>query len=229
MMSLRTLKLLGTSSLLFGLLALPAPHLASADALLDAAEGGLVQTAFGAYKAAILEDNGEAAASLVTENTIEYFESTKELALYGTPEELQERSLTDRMQIVFFRHRIPLEKLQELSGREIFIYAVDRGWVGKNSVSPISLGELTLDGERAEAPAQVNGQPVPFDLHFAKEGDAWKLDLVPLLAVGDSAFHQVAEQRGLTGDELILQLLTSVSGEEVTDGIWQPPLTRQGS
>ena len=227
MISTRNLKTLGTSTLLCGLAVLLPPPPAGADALLDLAEGSAIQTTFGAYKAAILEDQGEAAAKLVTQNTLDYFREAKELALYGTASELQERTLTDRMQIAYFRHRIPLETLQELSAAEIFQYAVDRGWVGKNSVTPISLGDLEVEDGRAQAQALVNGQPVPFHLYFAKESDSWKLDLVPLLGVGDSAFHQLAEQRGITGDDLILQLLSAVSGVEVGKDIWDPPLSRE--
>ncbi len=228
MTSFRTLKVLGTYALLFGFLALLPANSARGDALLDLAEGDRIQAVFAAYKTAILADQGEAAVKLVTQNTIDYFREAKELALYGSMTELQQRSLTDRMQIAYFRHRIPLDKLQELTPEGIFQYAVERGWIGKNSVAPVSLGDPEVTDGRAKAQALVNGEAVPFHLHFAKEGDFWKLDLVPLLAIGNDAFHQMAEQRGITGDDLILQLLSAASGTEVSKDIWQPLLSREG-
>ncbi|MCB1036767.1 MAG: hypothetical protein KDD47_23275 [Acidobacteria bacterium] len=226
MISLRTLKLSAAACLLAAVTAIPG-HRAAADALLDAAAGSEIQTVFGAYKAAIIENNGQEALKLVSRNTIEYFERTRDLALYGQPAEIQEHTLTDRLQIAHFRVRIPVETLKNFSAEQLFVYTAEHGWLGGNSISPVSLGELSLDGDSAEAGALVNGQPVPFKVHFHREDGAWKLDLVALLAVGDSALHQRAEQSAITGDDLILRILSGATGSEVTDSVWQPLLARE--
>ncbi len=200
---------------------------ATASAQFDPIVTGLeVQETFRAFKTAILEDDGEAATKLVSQGTIEYFATAQDLALYGTPESREKRSLTDRLQITLLRHRVPLSQLRSLSPEGLFAHAVEHGWVTKRSIGPMDVGVVRLEDGAALAKAAVNAQPSELDLRFVFEQKSWKLDLLPMLAVGDEKFSALAEQQQLTGEQLILGILGRVTGSEVSSAIFQPPLSR---
>ncbi|MCH9649901.1 MAG: hypothetical protein K0U98_16805 [Deltaproteobacteria bacterium] len=193
----------------------------------DAIQTGLdIQEAFRAYQTAVLEDQGSDAAKLVSQGTIAYFEDAREMALYGTLDELESRTFTDRLQIVLLRHRVPLKKLETFSPEEIFAFAVDNGWVGKRSIGTLDVGTVRLEGGAAMGQALRETQPTDLELRFVYEEENWKLDLLPLLAVGNERFSQLAEQQQLTGEELILGIIGNVTGSEVSRSIFDPPLTR---
>lgn len=193
----------------------------------DAIQAGLdIQEIFRAYQTAVLEDKGADAAELVSQGTIAYFEDAREAALYGTLDDLESRTFTDRLQIVLLRHRVPLNKLETLSPKEIFGFAVDNGWVGKRSIGTLSVGAVRLEGGAAMGQALRDAQPTDLELRFVYEEESWKLDLLPLLAVGNEKFSQLAEQQQLTGEELILGIVGNVTGSEVSRSIFDPPLTR---
>ncbi len=113
-----------------------------------------------------------------------------------------------------------------MSGRELVIYAIDRGWIGKGSVARIDIGEVTVDGDAATAVVVNRRGPSSQRFHFRKEDGLWKFDLVQLLALAEQAFEFMAAAQDLERDEFAERMLEEVSGKPVGPEIWQPPLER---
>ncbi|HUR57302.1 MAG TPA: hypothetical protein VM029_06310 [Opitutaceae bacterium] len=187
-----------------------------------AAERDDVQAAFDGYKSAILSQDGARAAELVSERTLAEYQRYVDWARDADRETLQSLSLINRFQVIILRHRIPPEELRKLEGRTAFIYAVDHDWIGKNAVIRTSLGEIDASEGRATATVLIGGRKAPNRFQFIREKQQWRFDLLPLMQDSSVAFQALAKQRGIAEDELIFNLVETVSGKKVPEGIWNP-------
>jgi hypothetical protein len=181
-----------------------------------------VRVAFDSYKAAILEQRGNDAVELVTSRTIEEYQKYRDLALFAPRTEVQELSLLNRFQVAIIRHRVPVDLLDEMDGRALFVYAVDHDWIGKNGVIRLSIGEVDVASERATSVVTVGSKPTELRFQFRKERERWRFDLVYLMQVSNAALAQIIDAKGLSEDAVIFQLLEAVSGRKVEDSIWEP-------
>lgn len=182
-----------------------------------------VSTCFLSYRSAILDQNGEKAVKLLSQATIDEYQSYVDLALAAERQALEELSFINRMQVLILRHRIPVEVLRTLDGRSAIVHAVDRDWIGKDGVIRTELGKISIASRRATAEVEIGGRKVPSRFQFRQEDGAWKFDLVSLLRDTNLAMKQAARQAGMEEDEFLFTILESVSGKKVDDGIWTPP------
>jgi hypothetical protein len=197
----------------------------AAPALVQDQPAQAVRAAFDGYKTAILNNNGQHAVDHVSRSTFRYYEEMRDLALYGTEAEVKSLSTINIMQVLTMRHRVPTRELQGLSGTELVVYSIDRGWVGKDSVARLTIGEVTLNGELAFA-AGGTGGPAGVPIRFVREDGRWRLDLTHFIQLTSAAMDFLAAQRGVSREQLIFILLSAVSGRQVNESIWQPPLKR---
>ncbi|MEO3430093.1 hypothetical protein AAFN88_14630 [Pelagibius sp. CAU 1746] len=200
--------------LLFLLLPLPA----AAEPLDD------VKESFLAYKVAILEADGEAAASVVTQNSRDYFRNLANHALTLDRAGLHEIHLTDRLYAMLLRHNLDRTQLQQMSGDQIVSYAVDHGWIGRSGASQLRLGHYQIEGDRASGTIlRPDGLKSAFKMEFVREGGKWLLDLVALMDLTRTAFEYSVQQSGLGEDEFVLLMLEQGTGVKPGPEIWDPP------
>ena len=188
------------------------------------AEEKAVRDSFTSYKEAILSQRGSDAVENVNKATIDYYQRTKDLALRAPEQEVRNLSTYDKMMVLLFRHRLPLDLLSGMNGRELFSYGVNRGWIGREDVMESDLGTIRVSGEQASAQFVKAGKPLPLRYQFTKEGGQWKLDLTMLAPQIDLALKELIRQEGLSEEEFLFQTLEAVSGKKVSPQIWQPPL-----
>lgn len=187
-----------------------------------AGEPEAVVKSFQDYKSAILNQNGEAAVALVTKRTVEEYQRYVEWALTADRKTLQSLAFINRFQVLLLRHRIPADSLRQLDGRSVFVYAVDRDWIGKNGVIRTTLGKVDVANTRATAEVLIGGQSAPNRFQFSKENGTWKFDLIQVIRDADQALKAAARQNGMTEDEFMFSLIETVSGRKVADTIWAP-------
>lgn len=189
----------------------------------SASEELAVREAFEGYRQALIDKDGNQAASRVTSSTIDAYQDFRDQALMAEEGTVRSLSMANRMQVLLLRHRIDPAELEQMDGRAVFAYAVDREWVGKDGVVRIELHDIAVNGARATARVGVNGVTSAEVMHFRKEDGEWRFDLGPTLRRSDQVLQQLASQRGLTENEYLFSMITTLSGEQVTDAIWQPP------
>ncbi len=193
-----------------------------------AAQGGArseeasVRAVFEAYKSAILGKRGAEAATLLTRESVAYYDEMKALALRAPEASVRALSPTDKIVVLRMRHEIPVAELARMRGEALVAYAVDRGWIGASSVANSELGAVRVDGAVAAGEYVAGGQRTPISYRFAREGGAWKLDLQAIVRVGDAAFRQLIRSEGADEDEYVLGLLEAVSGRKPPPSVWQP-------
>jgi hypothetical protein len=185
-----------------------------------------VRDAFLGYKSAILAADGTTAVTHVSQSTINYFDEMQKLALHGTAADVRAQSLINQMQILLFRHRLEPQQVKGMSPRQLFVYGVDKGWIGKNSVVALEAGATEVSGDVATIEIVQSGKPTGLKFRFLRENGGWRLDLVPVLQLGNAALKLAAKQQGITEEFLILSLLESVSGKKVPPSIWDPLVPR---
>jgi hypothetical protein len=181
-----------------------------------------VREAFDGYKSAILAGDGKAAVQYVSQSTIDYFGEMQKLALHGAPADVRAQSMLNQLMILSLRHRLQPQQVKAMSPREILIYGVDNGWIGKTTVVGLEPGPVEISGNVGTIEILQAGKPSGVKFRFQREGGGWRIDLVPVLALGNTAMKMLAKQQGVTEEFLILSLLESVSGRKVPATIWDP-------
>ena len=181
-----------------------------------------VQQVFADYKSAILASSGDRAVDKLSQSTIDYYGEMRKLAVCESAETVKAESMVNRIQILSMRFRVPTETLVELSDREVVVYSVDQGWIGKGSVMKLDVGEVTIEGEEAQAEVVSNGEPTGIKFRFVKETEGWKFDLLSTIELTNQAFEQLAEVQGLKQDEFIFAVLEILESRTPTEDIWNP-------
>jgi hypothetical protein len=207
-----------------GLLALATVLTAPAHA--QTREQDEVKAAFESYKTAIMNDSGQEAAVLLSASTAAYFEQMRDLALYGSKEEIRRQSTINLMHVLTMRHRVPAERLAEMSGVTLLTFAIDQGWVGKNSVAALKVHRVYIAGSTAVADVASERSAARGQMRFIREDAGWRLDLLSVIKAGSAVLDQVAKQRGEPREDLVLDLLSATSGRQADSSIWQPPMER---
>jgi hypothetical protein len=181
-----------------------------------------VVRAFEGYKSAILNDDGEMAYSLVDENTKRWYDESLSNAISLTRDEIMALGTLDKMQVILVRHRIPARELLQMTGEDLFKYAVNNGWVGKNSVSGLQIGQIQITDNFATAAAKSNGEITPLSFHFYRQENRWRIDITEINKWGEAAFSSQIEESGESEIDYIFRLIQIVSGKPVQGNIWNP-------
>jgi hypothetical protein len=186
-------------------------------------EDTAVLNTFRGYKDAVLSGSGERAVNFVAKKTLDYYAELKDLALYGRAEQVKSLTLMDRLMIISLRHRIQPAALKAMSPKELFVYAVQNGWIGKDNVRRLDIDAVVISENSAKAAYRYDGQTVDLFFHFYKEDEGWKLDLLSVLRTGDAALQEALRSQGRDENEFIFTAIESVTGTPLPEGIWQPP------
>jgi hypothetical protein len=174
-----------------------------------------VTSTFNNYKIAILNDKGIAAYENVDNQTKQYYNQLREMAVFYNKSEIDKLGLLDKFQVIIMRHRIEKNKLINMSGKDLFIYAVNNGWVGKNGVSNLGIGTITINGNFAKAVVLSKGAPTPLNFHFYKDEQKWGLDIKEMTKLGEASFLKMLEKSGKSEYEFIFYLTHIVSKKPI--------------
>jgi hypothetical protein len=182
----------------------------------------LVQEAYNNYKSAILNDKGEEAVNYVDSRTIKYYGDILETVKSADKARINSLSLLDKLMVLIIRHKVPKEDILSFDGKQLLIFAIKNGMVGKSSVSNNSIGEVIIDKEFAKGQYISNGKTTNVSLHFYKEEGQWKIDLTSIFGIANLAFKQMIDKSGEDEDVVIFSVLESMTGKKPTEEIWQP-------
>ena len=187
-----------------------------------AREINAVRGALNDYRSAILSTRGEAAADLVSAATLTYYGRMRELALFGDSASVRRESFTDRLMVLVIRHRVPAESLLDMTSRELFVYAVEAGMIGRESVQRLEFGRVRMAGDSAGVEIEQAGTPSGTFFPVVREQGDWRVDLARMSELVDAALVAVAKQQRMSEDALLLFLIGGPSGGAVRPTIWRP-------
>ena len=181
-----------------------------------------ILTSFEAYKNAILTDQGEVASSFVDSRTMNYYSTILKKIKIADSLEVDSMGIIDKLTLLTMRRTVPSSELLDFDGKDLFIYAIDNGMVGKNNIVNAKLGNVTRNGDFAKAEFIVNGQKTPFFFHFYKEDNQWKIDITHLFSLGTVSLKKMIEDSGKTENDFILIILEALTGKKTSSSIWEP-------
>ncbi len=170
-----------------------------------------VRQAIEAYIVSLEARDPSGAIERVTHNTFAFYEDLRQLALAGTREQIEARSLMVALIVLELRSRLTRSELEQTDGRAVFERAIRQGLVGEN-LREINLDEVWIDdaGTRAEIRA---GEQALVWLRF--EDQRWKIDLPAMVAgLAPLLEAQVAEQIAADGRLRVAYALISAEREE---------------
>lgn len=181
-----------------------------------------VKGAFATYKKSILKGDGKAAVECIDARTITYYGKMLSLTLEADSAEVAGLDLMDKLTVLSLRHRLTRSEMEGFDGRQLFVYSIEKGMVGKNSVANVEMGEIIVEGGRARGQLVALGEESPLYFQFNKEDGRWKLDLTSLFGPTTEGLKQMLSDRGMTENEFIFQALEITTGKPVTNTIWFP-------
>jgi len=189
-------------------------------------EATAVKRGFAEYKAALKQRDGTRAAETVSHNSFDFYDRMRKLALSAPREELALLEGTERMLVLALRLQAPLDLLTSATPEELVAHAVSTETITDTGVARTELGEIRTEGELARGWVVVDGNPTQGVLQFVREGGRWKFDLEFAMQSSAGLIEAIAQQNGLTEDEVILKLLEQGVEQPVGPEIWQPPVPR---
>lgn len=188
-----------------------------------ATDAAAIQNVFSQYKEALLASDGSRAADLVSSRTIVYYEEILGLALNTPKRKLADLDFISKFMVLRIRHEFDKTTLAKMTGRELLILGVKRGWISKSSVS--NIGELThIKVRDDQASASIPVAPGLPAFYFHNESGQWKLDLLSSFELGNAAMKQEIAKSGLTEEQFILRALAMLSPKNVDERILSGPL-----
>jgi hypothetical protein len=180
-----------------------------------------IRNCFTAYKSSILEYNGIEAVKHVNSTTIDYYGEMKDFALTGSRELVEKLSITDKMMVLIIRLYVEPRLLSKMTPEELFVFAVDEGLIGEDATSA-GLGDIDISENIAIAQHTHNGQKSSHSWRFEKQGEEWRVDLTSIFPATESLLNDLINESGMSEDEFIFMILEVISGNKVSDDIWEP-------
>lgn len=186
----------------------------------QAKEKKLVKKAFEDYKHAILTDKGTLAVTFVDSRTIQYYSNILKNVKSSDSAIVSSLPLMDKIMVFSIRHRATNEEIKSFDGKSLLIYAINKGMVGKNSVTSNTIGDVVVDGNFAKGQLINNGQEMPIYFHFYKEDEKWKVDLTSVFAIANQAMKQMINNSGQSENEYVFELLEIITNKKPGREIW---------
>jgi hypothetical protein len=181
-----------------------------------------IQKVFENYKSAILNDKGIEALNFVDSRTIAYYDDIIKKIKTADSITIESYTILDKLMVLAIRHSASQEEIMNMNGKSLFVYAIDNGMVGKNSVQNNSIGRVQIDDAFATGQFLVNGQETSINFHFYLENNNWLIDLTSIFPISTTAFKQMISSSGKTENETLLMILELMTGEKPTNSIWHP-------
>ena len=181
-----------------------------------------IQDVFTQYKKALLEGDGPKAADLMSAQTIAFYEGIVGHSLNTPASKLADLDFLAKFMVLRIRLEFDKAEITKMTGRELLILGVNKGWISKASVSEIGeLVSIKVDGWKATA-AMPAAPAIPI-FHFLKESGRWRLDLLSSFELANAAIGQEVEKSGLTEEQFIMRTLSVLSSKKVDDRILSVP------
>ncbi len=187
----------------------------------------LVEASFERYRQAIMSAQADAAYAEINEKTRQYYVDMLDKVMYLSAAETSSLTVLEKIFIAQSRHRIAPETLQQFDGEKYFKYAVEQGWIGKDSVANASLGNISVSGDSATSQFIKQDKTLPFGFSFSREQGDWKIDLVSILPVSNLALQHMINNAEADEQSIIFQIVETLSGEPVDESVWNPPFSRE--
>jgi hypothetical protein len=180
-----------------------------------------IRACYDNYFAALKAGEGDKAAELVDSNTLAHFDRMLGLARTADSVTVSGLDAMDKLTVLSMRTQIPPEQLSSLNARAALARSVSDGMMANEGPEGLTLGTVTVDGDKASAPLKMYGFPTPANFSFQREEGNWRIDLTSLFDLSRKAFEQMGGS-GAEGNAALMQMLEDNIGSAVPPTVWHP-------
>jgi hypothetical protein len=181
-----------------------------------------VRDAFEAYRAAALARDGKRARALLDRKTVETYQEYLTLARTVDRAGLKRLDWMGKFMVLRLRHEFDRKTLDAMTGDSLLVLSIERGWISDASVREAKIGEVRLDGARANMSlAQQPKTPIFF---FVQEPDGWKFSLWKTFPLGEFVLQKAFEESGAK-DEIVwvVSLIEALSPKRFDNALIDGP------
>jgi hypothetical protein len=180
-----------------------------------------IRACYDNYFAALKAGEGDKAAELVDSKTLEHFDRMLDLARTADSTTVSGLDAMDKLTVLSMRSQIPAEQMRDLDARAALARSVSDGMMANEGPEGLTLGTVTVDGDKASAPLKMYGFPTPANFSFQREDGTWRIDLTSLFDLSRQAFEQMSGS-GAEGNAALIQMLEENLGGPVPATVWHP-------
>ena len=182
-----------------------------------------IHEAFAELQTACKHLDGPGTRARLGSETKAYWVRLRELALHANKEELQSEGPTVRLSVFVLRVKAGYEPIGELDEDGMIDYALRQGLFGRTMIVGKQLGELEIDGDRAECAVTEAGEPKNIRFAFVREDGIWRFDQTPIFEATNEIWStKIGREPDLDVDAYLFFLVGNATGNGGTDELWKP-------
>jgi hypothetical protein len=181
-----------------------------------------VREAFDAYRAAVLVRDGKRARALLDRKTVETYQEYITLARTVDRAGLKRLDWMGKLMVLRLRHEFDRKTLDTMTGESLLVLSIERGLISDASVREAKIGEVRIDGLRANISlVQQPKMPIFF---FVQEPDGWKFSLWKSFPLGEIALQKAFEESGAKDEiEWVVALIETLSPKRFDKAVLDGP------
>jgi hypothetical protein len=163
------------------------------------------------------------AFNYISASSIRYYDSIADDALYSTFNKINTMPLIDHYLILCSRVDLTCDVFLKMGGKEFIIYAYTKGWLDKN-ISHISLKNITITGDKANAEVFINNNSTGMKFDFDRENGLWKFNILSEMTYRNKVMETHQKNSGISKKLFLFTLVNNQTGKIPDDTVYQPLL-----
>lgn len=184
-------------------------------------EKDAVRECFRGFQQALARNDVAAAAAVLSDRTCEHYSQLRDAALTSDREQLSRLPLASRFEVLQLRNRMTADELRPLDGQTLAAHYIAQGWINAAFISRISLGNVILKTDGAEAVIADDGVVTGSRLTFHREDGGWKFNLAGARFLTQKMLERQMDEHGLSSDAVLRQALAEEL-QRPFESLWEP-------
>lgn len=181
-----------------------------------------VGATFETFTKAVRAKDGATAVSVLSSSTFSVYDEIRKVALTGTEQQVAALVPSGRILAYTMRGDMNPALLRTASPSELVKAVIDQGLVSEDSISAITLGDLTINDGKALAKVRAARAQTTVFLSFLREDGEWKFNLPSLFDFTDATLGAIAKQKNLTHAQMIDEVLLTKYGQAKAAEVRKP-------
>ncbi len=180
-----------------------------------------IRDAFRSFQRAVAVGDGAAARELLAAQTLQHYGRLRDAALTATHDELNRQPVAFRYEVLLLRDRLTADELRAHTAITLAECAIARGWINRELIARLRLGNIIHKGDAAEA-VMADGDVVTRQrLVFFREGGEWKFDLSATRSIQQRMLERVMDERRLSAKQALQAALDGLITRPF-ESLWEP-------
>lgn len=180
---------------------------------------------FEALKQAIQKHDGQAAADLAAQSTIQLYEMNRKLALDSSSVDFETIDPFSIAMTFTLRYLLPKALLEQMSGRDVYIWSIENKIAQNNRFSEFTIYKAKYEGNIAFVTMARNGKVVTGSVFkFVREDEHWKVDMIFLIHQANQLLDKLRKDGQKSRVELAIELLEKTYQQKIPAEILNGPL-----